>query len=489
MSKEFVRAVLVEEAESNVPTYPDLWAKLSTKVETDNRSQSNTGRLRTAFKPGPLLPVGGLALLVIALWSVSLWTQPAPVVSADEIVARAAQVVAEEPGADIRSFHGVYTSRYRHDPNGSFSEGRAETWFEAPGKYAQVSSNSYSNGQDETWTYGTDNGFTYSYAFGREYVQMSDIAFTQVQDSTTTTVRVRPFSPTSLQSVLEIARRKLPPALNEKSDPRPPYMYEARLSGEEQVLGRTAYVIEMTLVPGASLQLPDSQVPEKMKIWVDKALYATLRIEGWNADGVVLQSGAYESFEVNSNIQFDVLKTLAPPGTDIVDTRPVPDAATIEEGWQVAAQSAPRTVFRPSSVPERLEPGRPFYNTRREVVTQQYQGKALAKVLGVVDASGQSTQERPATGPEMREVVAPRLIITQGAPASINADGLGEGVAVQVGTLTARFYSQGGAHTLMFDRDGTRIKLYAPSVMGAASRYTSEELAKIAGTLQPVEKK
>jgi hypothetical protein len=491
MSKEFVKAALREDAESHVPAHPDLWPSIAKRVHVTNRPQSRIPRLRLAFNPRPLLMAGALALLLISLWSIATFTQPVRTVSAEEIVARAAQVLTEEPGAGLRTFHGVYTFRYRHDPNSAFAEQREETWFQTPARYARVTSNPYSNGQDSAWFYGIEDGFTYQHAPGLNYIQMADLAFFHMQDPTTTTLKIRPFSPTSLESVLEVARRKLPPPLNGKSDPRPPYMYEVKLMGEEQVLDRSAYVVEMTLVPGASLQSPNMQVPEKMKMWVDKELYAVLRIEGWNAEGVVLQSGVYTSFEVNGNTQFDVLNTLAPSGTDIVDIRPVPDAATLDKGWLEATQRAAYTVFKPSRSLDSLMPGRPFYNSRREVISQQYQGHATLDMQSVVEvfpAVATPDPEWSVRGAKPKEVTLTKLIITQGLPSSIKADDMGNAVPVHVANHQGFFYSQDGANTLIFDRDGTRIKLSSSPFFGVEA-LTSEQLVQIAETLQPVEKK
>ncbi|HKP52670.1 MAG TPA: hypothetical protein VJ183_08450 [Chloroflexia bacterium] len=487
MSKEFVKAALREEAESNVPAQPDLWAKLSKRVDATARPQARRGRLRMSFNPRPLLLGGALALLLIALWSATLWTQPASVVSAEEIFARAAQVVAEEPGADIHSFYGVYTSRYRNDPNGRFNEDRQETWFEAPDKYAHENANIYADGLEHTWSYGTDGTFTYQYMSDLNRIHLSDLDTFYLRDPETTTLKVRPFQPTNLNTLMERVRRKLAPARDPRSEPRPPYMYDVKLVGEERVLGRGAYVLELSLVPGASVQSPDSQVPEKMKMWVDKEIYAVLRIKGWNAEGVVLQSGAYEIFEVNRSVQFDPVALLAPPGTDIIDTRPAETRDELDRAWQQAALRARYTVFNTGDYPIGLKHGRPWYDARREVISQQFEGKVLAKMTAVVDASGKSTPVRPATEPQMREVT--KLIITQGPPASIEADGMGAGVAVPVGKFAGRFYSQDGANTLIFDLEGTRIKLYAPRVLGVDSTYTSEELVNIAETLQVVGKK
>jgi outer membrane lipoprotein-sorting protein len=412
--------------------------------------------------------------------------------SAEQIVARAAQVVAEAPGADIRSFHGVYTSRYRNDPNGAFHEDRQETWFEAPNKYAHENASIYADGLELTWSYGTDGVFVYQYRSDLNRVHLSDVENFYLQDPATTTLKVLPFQPTNLSTLMERARRKLAPARDPRSDPRPPYMYDVKLLGDEQVLGRRAYVLELSLVPGASLQLPDSQVPEKMKMWVDKEIYAVLRIEGWNAEGVVLQSGAYESFEINQSLQFDPVALLAPAGIDIIDTRPVAERGDLTRAWQQAALQARYSVFDLANSPMGLTPGRPWYDARRAVISQQYQGKAIIdmqEVHEVVDASGKiiSDSEWSIKGPRMREVTITRLIITQGPPTSIRADGLGPGAPVQIGNLKGLFYSQDDANTLIFDRDGTRIKLYSSPIRGAAP-YTSDELVKIAEALQPMEK-
>jgi hypothetical protein len=75
----------------------------------------------------------------------------------------------------------------------------------------------------------------------------------------------------------------------------------------------------------------------------------------------------------------------------------------------------------------------------------------------------------------------------QGPPTSIKTDGIGQGTPIQVDNLKGLFYSQDGANTLVFDREGTRIKLYSSPVAGVAA-YTSEQLVQIAETLQPIEK-
>lgn len=48
------------------------------------------------------------------------------------------------------------------------------------------------------------------------------------------------FTPTDLKSVMELARRKIPPPQDPRSQPRPPYAYDVKLMLDEQLLGRPA---------------------------------------------------------------------------------------------------------------------------------------------------------------------------------------------------------------------------------------------------------
>lgn len=484
MNKELLKEVLNEDADDNVPPEANLWPAIYSRVYEAKQPTAQAQRLRVALKP--ILFGSTLAAILLAFLAFSTLSRPAPV-SAEEIVARAAQMVQEEPGTDIRSFHGVYTYRYRNDPNGPFNEERQETWFQAPDKYVQKQTIGYPDGVERIWANGTDGTALYQYVSELKRVELWDLDAFGLRDPNTTTFKVRPFAPTDLASVMDRVRLKIPPPSDPRSAPRPPYAYDVRLVGEKQLLGRTAYVLELALVPGASLQRPDSQIPEKIEMWVDKEIYAVLRLEGWNAQGVVLRSGTYESFEVNANSRVDLLSILAPADTDIIDRRSATDAE-VEEGWKAAVQSAPYTVFKLPGSPRGLEPGRPYYDVRRQVISQMYLGEASVQVSTVIDASG-GTTPRPVTGPQTRMVELPRLIITQGPPASIKEEGPGSSTPVQIGNLTGRFYSQGGEQTLIFERDGTRIKLYTPRVAGQESEYTSAQLVTIAAALQPLRRK
>lgn len=487
MSEEFVRSVLKEHAEANVPSTADLWPALREHVRRTEHRGRLSDRARSSIRWMPLLLGSALALLLFALATFSLTSQPAPV-SAEEILAKVEQVAKGNSAVGLQNFYGNFISRYRNNPNAVFQEQRQETWFQAPNKYAYKLTYDLESGKQYTMTSGTDGTRTYQYIADNNILQVRDgDSWLQLPDEpSTSTLQLLLFSPTSLADVLERVRLKTPP-VNPKSNPLPPYVYDAKLAGEDAVLGRRAYVIELTFVPGASLQSPESQIPEKMRVWVDQEMYAILRFEGWDAQGNVLRSGVYESFQINNSAPNDILSIIAPPDADMVLVDLIPaDAAAIEMEWQQALQRVSYQVYAPSTLPNGLTPGRPLYDSKRGVISQMYRGDVTMKVLpsygyanGAWKVQGQ-TSEKP--------VLLPRLIIIQGMPAVIKENGLGISTPVQIGNLVGRSYTIGSDHVLIFDRGGTRIKLYAQA-SGGESAYTSDELVKIAEVMQPMAKK
>lgn len=509
MSKEFVKSVMSEDADNNVPAHADLWPAIhdhvdhvrltgrAEQIQHQHRPQWLRLSLSWSLSRRPLLLGSILTLLLVLITTgvLVLIAQPATV-SAEEVLAKAEQV-AKGSATQSQSFYGSYLFRYRSNPTAGFDETRQETWFQAPNQYAYKVTTRSMDGKKSTVSSGADGIYAYNYVSESNQLRLRDAEIFP-GDPSTATLQSLLFSPANLADVLERARRKTPPPLNPKSTPRPPYMYDVKLVGDDEVLGRRTYVVEMTLVPGSSLQLPDRQVPERMKMWVDQEVYAVLRMEGWDAQGDVLQSGIYESFQVNSvnrGNQTDIRLFLAPPGADVVDMR-LAGAQEIAKAWQEAIKRASYQVFEPASVPDGLVPGRPFYDAEREVVSQVYQGEVLIQVLPSygTSAEGEFKVVPPKGQPVTRRVTLPRLAVIQGPPASIKEEGLGERTSLQIGKLTGRLYSQeDGTHTLIFDIGGTRIKLYAPPyTMARVSNpgvFTSEQLAMLAETMQPAGKK
>jgi outer membrane lipoprotein-sorting protein len=498
MSKEFVRSVLVVDADENVPVDANLWPAIHGQVRSTEQAlprQHQPGRLRLAFNWKPLVLSGGFVLLLVAAGMASLLTQPATV-SAEEVLARAEQAVKAET-IGLQSFYGEFVSKYRNNPTEPFFESRQETWFQAPDQYAYKLTYDLQDGREYTLFNGGDG--TYSYNYFSDYNQlMVREPNTFPASPTTGTLQALLFSPANFGDALESARRKLPPVRNPKSDPRPEYMYDVKLVGSEEVAGRLSYVLEMTLVPGASVQLPDRQVPEKMKMWVDEEVYAVLRLEGWDAKGNVLQSSAYESFQVNqghSSNQSNIRSFLAAENADVLDLR-LADSKEVEQAWQDTVKRASYQLFRPEYLPGVLQPGRPLYDVERGVTSQVFQGEVLlpaARGPRIYDPTpGGDVTIVQRTKPRL--ITLAKLAVIQGPPSSISEEKLGGSTPVQIGSLTGRLYTRdGGRSILIFDLDGTRIKLQAPvqvvSNASPESLITVNQLVQIAEAMQPVKSK
>ncbi|MGA7731741.1 MAG: outer membrane lipoprotein-sorting protein [Chloroflexia bacterium] len=479
MSEDFVKNVLKAHAEANVPPQADVWPALREQVRRGNSAYG----ARPSISWRPLALGGALALLLVLLAAASLLALPAPV-SAEEILAKAEQVAKENTTAGLQNFYGDFVSLYRNNANVAFYEQRQETWFQAPDQYAYKITYDLESGESYTLANGTDATHAYQYRGDRNLIQVLDKDTSSLQlpgEPSTSTLQVLLFSPTSLAEMLERARQKTSPPLSPKSEPRPPYKYDAKVVGEEEVVGRRTYVIELTFVPGASVQTPESQIPEKMKMWIDKEIYAILRYEGWDGEGRVLRSGIYESFRINDSAPIDILSVMAPPDADMVLLDFVDaDNESIEQEWRIVARQAPYQLFEPSTLPDGLTRGRPLYDTRRGVTSQLFTGEVKVKTAN----SNSEWKLRPREESE-RSTSLPRLAIIQGPPASIKEDMLGASTAVQAGNITGRFYTVGIDNILVFDREGTRIKLYALAA-GDKSAFTSSELVSIAETMQPL---
>ncbi len=496
MNKQLVKEVLNEDA-NNVPVNANLWPVIRAQVRSPMQvRQAQHHGWNLSLNRRPLLLSSALTLVMIALVAASLIARPTPV-SAEGVLTMAEQVAKGNTTISLQSFYGNYIFRYRNSPTAPFSETRQETWFQSPNKYAYKLVTRSSDGQISTLSNGADGTYSYQYvAETNELLLREANTFMQLPENpSTSTLQVLLFSPANLADALERARRKIPPPLNPKSDPRPPYAYEVKLlSSGEEVLGRRAYVLELTLVPGASLQLPDRQIPEKMKMWVDQDMYAVLRMEGWDAEGHILQAGVYENFEINRTAQTDILSVIAPFGADILDLR-IADAVELGRAWQEAIQRSSSQQFKPMWLPDELSAGRPFYDAERQVTSQVYQGGVLVQVHAVHDTStGDFTVVRPKDQqPSTKRATLPRLVIMQGSRNSIREDGLGESRPVQIGKLTGRVYSRGGATILIFDRDDTRIKLYTPTYAAMVANntdvYTSDQLVKIAEAMELMPKR
>lgn len=499
MNRTSIRDVLKEHVASTRTRQPNLWPSILGKVEQIERTSHAWEHPGQPLRARRLILGGAFATVLVIMGTVALLAfltlgQPKSV-SAAEVLAKAEQVVKGET-TGLQSFYGNYLFHYRNSPTEPFIEIRDETWFQSPDKVAYRHTTDLENGEKYSLANGRDSA--YSYTYRSEYNQLwlwgADVL---PGDATKGTLQMLLFSPANLTEAMERARRELRPAQNPKSDPRPPYMYDVKFIGEENVIGRKAYVLELTMVPGASLQLPDSQVPETMKMWVDQEVYAVLRLEGWNAEGELLQSGIYETFQVNQGHQAnqaDIRGFFGAQGADVLELN-FAEANEVEQAWQETIKRASYQLFKPARVPDGLYGVRPLYDAERGVTSQVYQGEILLQRDPLrVQGPGQDGEARvrPREGQDSdpRRVTIARLGIIQGPPSVISEDGLGASTSVQIGSLTGRLYTRDGISTLIFDMNNTRIKLQAPlQVLAGASpesAITVEQLVQIAESMQPV---
>ncbi|HVF99835.1 MAG TPA: sigma-E factor regulatory protein RseB domain-containing protein [Chloroflexia bacterium] len=440
-----------------------------------------------------------LALVLVTLGMAGFLTLGQPrAASAAEVLARVEQSAKGGAALDIRSFHGDYTFRSRHDANGAFFESHRETWFVASDKYLSRGTMRDVDGREWSWFGGTDGKLRYNYRSDMGQLQLYDpLPASESGDnrSMMDPLQIHLLEPSDLQTVIEGARQKTPP-VDPRSEPRPPYIYDAKLAGSDTILGRPAHVIELTLVPGASLQQPGAQIPERVKLWVDKQIYVVLRTEGWDAQGRVLESSGYTTFEVNKSVDQTVFNFTPPSDAAIVDMR-LADAEALGNGWQQASRQAPFALFtvaEPSLTSLGLIPGRPIFYEARGTVSQMFQAEVVIKVPSSTWSvqGGKYTNAGDGSQPASRTETRPRLVMVQGSPSSISTAALSGGKAVQIGNITGHMYKRDGLHVLIFDRDGTRImlsELVYPGYQGAGSldeQAVEDLILKAAESLQSV---
>jgi hypothetical protein len=502
MSETFARRVVREYAEKNRPHRLDLWPAIYGRISLNReapRSQTRQHPLSALFSSrlGMKLPAlaGALTLVLVTLGMAGFLTLGQPrAASAAEVLARVEQAAMGGAAQDIRSFHGDYTFRSRHDANGAFFESQRETWFVTPDKYLSLGTMRDVDGREWSWFGGTDGKLHYNYRSDMAQLQLYEpLPASESGDnrSMMDPLQIYLLEPSDLQTVIEGARQKTRP-VDPRSEPRPPYMYDAKLAGSDTILGRPTYVIELTLVPGASLQRTGAQIPERVKLWVDNQIYVVLRTEGWDAQGRVLESSGYTSFEINTSVDPAVFDFTAPSDAAIVDMR-LADAEAIGKGWQQASQQAPFALFtvaEPSMTSLGLIPGRPIFYEARGTVSQMFQAEVVIKVppsTWKVRGGKYNTGDSDSI-----TEVRPRLVMVQGSPSSISTAALSGGKAVQIGNITGHMYKRDGLHILIFDRDGTRIMLSELVYPGFQSAGSLDEqsvealMLKAAESLQSV---
>ncbi len=289
MSKEFVKSVLIEDADQNVPAQANLWPAMHERLQRTTYTVRQ--EKRTPFRLNPLalgvaLTVVVLVLGLVASTSLTI-TQPTPV-SAAELLTRV-EAAADSNASRVNSFHGVVFGEQRNSASQEFSQVRQEHWYLAPDSSRMESHITGTNGDVNVlmWVTNGKTGWSYDPFVGR------------ARPLTGKDLKAR-FGAASLNDLLNGTMLK--------------GFYNTEVKGTEQVAGRTAYILESTLKPAGEWP-PGTSPSEAARImaWVDTEAFFVLRYEAWDAAGNLLSKSAYESFELNGAV--DPAMFDAPPPT------------------------------------------------------------------------------------------------------------------------------------------------------------------------------
>ena len=287
MTKEFVRKVMKDDAESNRPGNPDLWPAIHGRLPQTGTPQLQPRRrspVRLGLAPLALAGVLVVALLGLGLLLPSALMQPAPV-SAAELLARAEQTTSK---GGMRSFHGVMVAEQRNNAREEFSNAREERWYLAPYSYRSEARITTKAGQVGvlTWVTNGETGWK------------SDSTIGVVQPLKSKELKSN-FGSLNLAKLLSVDLIK--------------YFYDAQVTGSEKVGGRTAHVVELTLKPEG--EWPPNMYPSDMahvKMWVDAEAFLITRFQAWDAEGNLLSTSQYESFEINGPVDPEVFNVQPP---------------------------------------------------------------------------------------------------------------------------------------------------------------------------------
>jgi hypothetical protein len=218
-----------------------------------------------------------------------------------------------------------------------------------------------------------------------------------------------------------------------------------------------------------------------------------LQLEGWTSEGVLLQSGGYQTFEVNRPLEanaFDLLNGL-PPDVDVVDARKA-TPAEVAGAWAEVSKLAGFPVFVPVGSLAGLKPGLPYYDASRGIISQVLSGERELRLFPTSDTEESEwrvQQSARVAGHQVapKRVTMDTLVILQGPVTALTVSGWGEGTAVHVGAHDGQLYTRGEMMLLTLDREGTRIVLKTlPGI--SATPETREQLTQVAESLQALSK-
>ncbi|MDQ3930514.1 MAG: hypothetical protein M3328_15395 [Chloroflexota bacterium] len=293
MSKEFVKSVLVEDADDNVPVDANLWPAMHIRLQQTLPSRREPRRLRIS----PLIVAGALALLLLALGLLASTTltgltvtQPEPV-SAAELLTRVEHAASEGSSSGLKSFHGVAVAEQRSSSTEEFSHAREERWYLAPSSYRGEAHITTSTGEESVLMVVTNGtaGWRYDSYFGKaEPLKGDEVKAT--------------FGATELKGLL--GGRMVQS------------FYNVEVKGSDAVGKRATYVVELTLKPQS--EWPAGMAPSaiaRYMLWVDSEFFFMLRSRTWDSAGNPLTNTEYESYEVNGAVDPAIFNVPPPSPT------------------------------------------------------------------------------------------------------------------------------------------------------------------------------
>ncbi|HEX8221652.1 MAG TPA: sigma-E factor regulatory protein RseB domain-containing protein [Chloroflexia bacterium] len=447
MSEDFVRSELKEHLRESMPNSRDPWPEIRGRLQGSKvvRRSSMGSSLR------PVAVIAGVALvLVLAVAGALLWPVQPKLVSAEAVIAEAEKVSKDASNGGLRSGHMVEHFRFTevdrdsNEPIDSVLEGRNETWYQAPDKVFNKTSSHNSEG-----------------TFEASYFQIGDSLYQTMgslpQINITT---LREDAPRLFRPLDTKALYSTPPSFGAVEKP-----YEATLVGNEQILGRDAYVMELNVTPElleAEATGRYTLIRHKYRLWIDQQYYLILKHQAWNKDGVLMDDNVIETLELNQPVDPALFKVKLAPGHVVADMRPA-SGEDVAEGWREVSKQVKVTLYEPGEAAlSYSEARKPFYVESAGAVTQalvrEHNGRAM------LDA-----------------------VVMQGPPSAIDESQLGSSTPMQVGSRQGRLYRKAEAYQLVFDVEGTRIMLYSSN--SGANGEVESQLVKIANSLKPVGKK
>jgi outer membrane lipoprotein-sorting protein len=316
MNEELVKNALKEEAESNRRSEVDLWPAVRGRLaaEQGNRSRTVHSSRATVRVPGIF---AGVALALVVLGAIAWVSFPgARSVSAAEVLARLNQAVKDPNPFGLRSYEGVFIQDAFGPGTATADTAHTENhiWYQAPDK-------------ERTEIRTKSNKLMVSINDGKTR-WLHDPAANRVTlyDPTFYWIDFASIGENDLQSLL---------ANTDEG-------YDVQLLDNEQVAGRTTYVLQLT--PRVQTSVSLSFHPNRKRLWVDQETYMILKYEEDDDDFNLDRTWTFTSFTPNPVLSPSLFSFTPPPGAAIDDKldETGPTGRLMREQWQ---QMAARVTF------------------------------------------------------------------------------------------------------------------------------------------------